>query len=178
MTPWDRFLAGDQHARTAAQRRGAKLFFTKAENRSAGCFTDHGGPMLNKQANDPDVPGVGQFVEENFFNLGLADHPVQALNREIRNDSTFRDDDVFIFRALTLRQLKDGRFFFHNGSFTNVQEVVSCFNAGVSQDAQVAVTGTLTARFRPPTRRGIGPRLGSERAAGKRSRRCPQERPL
>jgi len=26
--------------------------------------------MLNKQVNDPDVAGVGQFVEENFYNLG------------------------------------------------------------------------------------------------------------
>ena len=48
--------------------------------------------MLNKQVNDPDVAGVGQFVEENFYNLGLADHPLQALNRAGRNDSNFRDD--------------------------------------------------------------------------------------
>ena len=84
--------------------------------------------MLNKQVNDPDVAGVGQFVEENFYNLGLADHPLQALNAVARNDPNFRDDgrreitardsDAFKFRVLTLRQLKDARFFFHNGSFT------------------------------------------------------------
>ena len=75
--------------------------------------------MLNKQVNDPDVAGVGQFVEENFYNLGLADHPVQALNSVARNDPDFRDDgrreitgrdsDAFKFRVLTLRQLKDAR---------------------------------------------------------------------
>ena len=48
--------------------------------------------MLNKQVNDPDVAGVGQFVEENFYNLGLSDHPLQALNKVARNDPTFRDD--------------------------------------------------------------------------------------
>ena len=101
--------------------------------------------MLNKQVNDPDVAGVGQFVEENFYNLGLADHPLQALNALARNDPNFRDDgrreitgrdsDAFKFRVLTLRQLKDARFFFHNGSFTSVKDVVEYFNAGMPQDA-------------------------------------------
>jgi hypothetical protein len=126
--------------------------------------------MLNKQVNDPDVAGVGQFVEENFYNLGLADHPVQALNRAERNDPNFRDlgrkeitgrdRDAFKFRVLTLRQLKDARFFFHNGSFTSVKDVVRYFNAGVPQDAQAAAAGTLTPRFTHPrgpgSPRGLG----------------------
>ena len=126
--------------------------------------------MLNKQVNDPDVAGAGQFVEENFFNLGLGDHPLQALNAVARNDPTFRDDgrreitardgNAFKFRALTLRQLKDGRFFFHNGSFTRVKDVVQYFNRGVPQDAGAAAAGTLTPRFTnprgPDSRRGLG----------------------
>src|SRR5260370_17139914 len=99
--------------------------------------------MLNKQPNDPDVTGTGQFVEENFFNIGLSDHPVQALNRLARNDSNFidngrreitgRDSDIYKFRATTMRQLKGSRFFFHNGPFTNVRAVVQYFTAGVPQ---------------------------------------------
>jgi cytochrome c peroxidase len=163
-TPWDRFLAGDNRALTSKQRRGAKLFFTKAENGGAGCYSCHSGPMLNKQPNDPDLAGVGQFVEENFYNLGLGDHPVQALNRAGRNNPTFRDDgrkeitgrdsDAFKFRVLTLRQLKDARFFFHNGAFTQVKDVVQYFNAGMPQDAEAAAAGTLTSRFTNP--RGAG----------------------
>jgi cytochrome c peroxidase len=124
-TPWDRFLAGENGALTVGQRRGAELFFTAASDGGAGCYTCHSGPMLNKQVNDPDVTGMGQFVEENFYNLGLADHPLQALNLAVRNDPNFRDDgrreitgrdsDAFKFRVVTLRQLKDARFFFHNG---------------------------------------------------------------
>src|ERR1041384_133961 len=81
-TPFDRFLAGDNGALTEGQRRGAKLFFTPAANGAggAGSFTCHSGPMLNKQPNDPDVAGIGAFVDENFFNVGIGDHPVQALN--------------------------------------------------------------------------------------------------
>jgi len=163
-TPWDRFLKRDNGALTPAQRRGATLFFTSARSGGAGCYTCHSGPMLNKQVNDSDVTGAGQFVEENFYNLGLADHPLQALNVAARQDSTFRDDgrreitgrdtDAFKFRVLTLRQLKDARFFFHNGLFTSVRDVVRYFNAGVPQDAEAASAGTLTSRFTHP--RGAG----------------------
>jgi cytochrome c peroxidase len=171
-TPWDRFLAGDNRALTSRQQRGARLFFTTAANGAggAGCYTCHSGPMLNKQVNDPDVAGVGQFVEENFYNLGLADHPLQALNVAGRNDPDFRDDgrrevtgrdgDKFKFRVLTLRQLKDARFFFHNGSFTRVRDVVEYFNAGLPQDAQAGAAPTLTPRFTHPrgpnSNRGLG----------------------
>jgi len=159
-TPWDQFLAGANRALTPAQRRGVGLFFTSARSGGAGCYSCHSGPMLNKQVNDPDVAGVGQFVEENFYNLGLADHPLQALNVVARKDLNFRDDgrreitfrdsDAFKFRVLTLRQLKDARFFFHNGSFTSVKEVVRYFNAGVPQDEQAGAARTLTPRFTHP----------------------------
>jgi cytochrome c peroxidase len=170
--PWDRFLAGNNGALTPAQLRGARLFFTPAANGAggAGCFTCHSGPMLNKQVNDPDVAGIGQFVEENFYNLGLADHPLQALNKLARRDPNFRDDgrreitgrdsDAFKFRVLTLRQLKDARFFFHNGLFTSLRDVVAYFNSGVPQDAQAAAAGTLTPRFTHPRGPGSAPGLG------------------
>jgi len=169
-TPWDRFLAGDNRSLTLKQRRGAKLFFTPATDGGAGCYSCHSGPMLNKQVDDPDVAGAGQFVEENFYNLGLADHPLQALNRVARNDPNFRDDgrrevtgrdsDAFKFRVLTLRQLKDARFFFHNGAFTSVKDVVKYFNAGVPQDAEAAAAGTLSERFTHPRGPGSAPGLG------------------
>lgn len=171
-TPWDQFLAGDNRALTPAQRRGGRLFFTPATGGAggAGCYTCHSGPMLNKQATDPDVAGVGQFVEENFYNLGLADHPLQALNVMARQEPNFRDDgrreitfrdsDAFKFRVPTLRQVKDGRFFFHNGAFTSVKDVVRYFNAGVPQDAQAGAAPTLTTRFTHPrgpgSPRGLG----------------------
>jgi cytochrome c peroxidase len=169
-TPWDRFLAGENGALTLAQRRGAGLFFTSARNGGAGCYSCHSGPMLNKQVNDPDVAGMGQFVEENFFNLGLDDHPLQALNRAARNDPnhldegrsevTFRDSDAFKFRTLTLRQLRDAKFFFHNASFTSVKDVVRYFNAGVPQNAKAAAASTFTPRFSHPrgpgSPRGLG----------------------
>jgi Di-haem cytochrome c peroxidase len=177
-TPFDKFLAGENRALTPRQLRGAKLFFSPAAGgaRGAGCFTCHSGPMLNKQHNDPDVAEIGAFVDENFFNIGIGDHPVQALNAMARghldptklgNDGfpyhaedvgrqevTHNPDDAFKFRALTLRQLKDGRTFFHNGSFTKVRDVVEYFNAGVPEDPTAGAASTLSPLFTNP--RGIG----------------------
>src|SRR5215813_6494311 len=185
-TQFDKFLAGDNGALTPGQRRGAKLFFTAAAGGAggAGCFTCHAGPMLNKQPNDPDVTGIGAFVEENFFNVGIGDHPVQALNalarghlnpanlgkdgfpyhaedtgrQEITHDPN--NNDAFKFRALTLRQVKDARTFFHNGSFTKVRDVVEYFNAGVPQDPTAGAAKTLSTRFTNPRGPGFGTGLG------------------
>jgi hypothetical protein len=179
-TPFDHFLAGDD-ALTARQRRGARLFFTKAEAGGAGCFSCHSGPMLNKQPTDPDVTGIGEFVEENFINVGIGDHPVQALNAfrrgrlgfdrqgnplphgedTGREEITGNPDHAYKFRSLTLRQLKDARTFFHNGSFTDIKEVVRYFNRGVAQDRQFAGRATtLDTRFTHPRGKGTPRGLG------------------
>jgi len=181
-TPFDKFLAGDHGALTPAQQRGAKLYFTKAEDRGAGCFSCHSGPMLNKQPDDPDVAGVGQLVEQNFFNIGIGDHPVQALNALARGHIDFNKlgpdgypyhaedsgreeitrnpNDMFKFRTITLRQLKDARTFFHNGSFTKIRDVVQYFNAGIPQDPTAGASSTLSKRFTHPrgdgSPRGLG----------------------
>ena len=181
-TPFDKFLGGDNGALTPAQQRGAKLFFTKAEDRGAGCFGCHSGPMLNKQADDPDVAAIGEFVEQNFVNVGIGDHPVQALNALARGrldpsklgtdgfpyhaedtgreEITHNRDHAFKFRALTLRQLKDARTFFHNGSFTKVRDVVEYFNAGVPQDSTAGAAPTLSTRFTNPRGPGYPSGLG------------------
>jgi cytochrome c peroxidase len=171
-TPFDRFVNGDNDALTPAQRRGARLYFTPATGGQggAGCVSCHSGPMLNKQVNDPDVAGVGRFVEENFHNLGLNDHPVQALNRQARNDPNFMDDgrreitgldsDAFKFRTVTMRQLKDAKTFFHSGEFTSVRDVVQYFNAGVPRNAKAGASPTLSTRFTSPRGSGYPAGLG------------------
>jgi cytochrome c peroxidase len=183
-TPFDRFLAGDNNALTPAERRGAQLFFTPATGGAggAGCATCHSGPMMNKQNNDPDVAGIGAFIEENFINVGIGDHPVRALDALARGhldpaklgkdgfpyhaedvgrqEVTRNPTDAFRFRSLTMRQLKDGRTFFHNASFTKIRDVVEYFNAGVPQDLTAAAAPTLDPRFTNPrgpgSPRGVG----------------------
>src|SRR5579859_6461241 len=79
---------------------------------------------------------------------------------EGRKEITFRAEDAFKFRVVTLRQLRDARTFFHNGSFTRVRDVVAYFNAGVPQDPAAGGSPTLAERFTHPrgpgSPRGLG----------------------
>jgi cytochrome c peroxidase len=183
-TQFDKFLAGDNGALTPGQRRGAQLFFTPATGGAggAGCFTCHSGPMLNKQYNDPDVAGVGTSVEENFFNVGIGDHPVRALDALSRGHIDFnklgadgfpyhaedngREEithdpaDAFKFRVLTMRQLKNSGNFFHNAALTKVRDVVEYFNAGIPQDPTAGAQATLSPRFTNPRGPGYPNGLG------------------
>ena len=63
-------------------------------------------------------------------------------------------EDRYKFRSLTLRQLRDARQFFHNGSFESVRDVVEYFNAGIPQDPTAGAEPTLDVRFTNP--RGDG----------------------
>lgn len=96
----------------------------------------------------------------------MADDPIivarvtAGIDKVRPREITFRDSDAFKSRTLTLRQLKDARFFFHNGSFTSVKDVVRHFNAGVPQNAQAAAAGTLTHRFSSPRGRRAPRGLG------------------
>lgn len=170
-TPWDKFLAGDDRALTKRQIRGALLFVRSVSEGGAGCISCHSGPMLNKQLGDE----AGKLVEENFYNLGIGDHPLQGLAATAlqdpnhhdmgRGEITGRPEDNFKFRTLTLRQLKDsGGQLTHSALFRSVREVVEYFNAGVPQDPFAAAAGNVTPRFTNPRGAGQPPGLGlSER---------------
>ena len=181
-TPFDKFLAGNNSALTPQQLRGAKLFFTTAPAGGAGCFTCHSGPQFNKQYNDPDVAGIGTFIDENFINVGIGDHPIRALQAQAegvldpsklgpdgfpyhavdtgREEVTHDPNDAFRFRVLTLRQAKDAHNFFHNGTMTTVREAVEYFNAGVPEDPTAGAAATLSPRFTNPRGPGFPAGLG------------------
>lgn len=156
-TPWDKFLAGDDKALTPHQRQGAKLFLTRVSDGGANCISCHSGPMLNKQLGDED----GKLVEENFYNLGVGDHPLRDLARQAlgdpnhhdlgRGEITGRAEDNFKFRVLTLRQLKDaGGQLTHSAGFKTVREMVEYFNKGIPQDSFAIAAGNVTSRFTHP----------------------------
>ncbi len=181
-TPFDKFIAGDDRALTSRELRGAKLFFTPATAGGAGCFTCHSGSQFNKQYNDPDVAGIGTFIDENFINVGIGDHPIRALQAQAagvldpsklgpdgfpyhgidtgREEVTHDPNDAFRFRVLTLRQAKDAHNFFHNGSMTTVREAVEYFNAGVPEDPTAGAAATLSPRFTNPRGPGFPAGLG------------------
>jgi hypothetical protein len=79
-----------------------------------------------------------------------------------RQEITQKPDmsDLFKFRVLTLRQLKDAGNFFHNGTLTKVRDVVEYFNKGIPQDPTAGAAPTLSTRFTfprgPGSQRGLG----------------------
>ena len=159
-SPWDRFLAGDDSALSARQLRGAWLFAAPVGGGGAGCIECHSGPALNKQLGDE----ADLLVEEDFYNIGVGDHPLQELARQALEDPLRRDvgrEEVtadpshrFKFKTPTLRQLKHAGQLMHSGEIESVRDAVEYFNRGEPASREAAGTGTLTARFTHP--RGAG----------------------
>lgn len=159
-TPWDRFLAGDDSALDSQQLRGAWLFAASAADGGADCISCHSGPNLNKQLGDES----GLLVEENFVNVGIGEHPLHEMAREVlgspdhrdrgRNNVTGDSAHNFRFKTPTLRQSRDAGPYMHDGSFVTLRDVVEYFNKGVPAGLEAGSADSLSSRFSEP--RGPG----------------------
>jgi cytochrome c peroxidase len=111
-SPFDRFLAGDNRAMSAEEKRGALLFFGKAR-----CSQCHSGPLLGGQsfANVavPQIgPGVGSAAP---LDLGRGE------------DVQFREYR-FAFRVQPLRNVELTAPYFHSGAYATLDAVVRHYN--------------------------------------------------
>jgi cytochrome c peroxidase len=121
--PIDRFARGDRDAMTRAQKRGAMLFFGKAN-----CVTCHavGGPsneMFSDFANH--VLGVPQIVP--VFGLGTGnvvfDGP--GSDEDFGTEQVIGDPhDRYRFRTSPLRNVALQPAFFHDGAFTRLDDAI------------------------------------------------------
>jgi len=159
-TPYDRFLAGDDSALTEHQRRGAWLFFAPPESEGANCVACHSGPALNKVLGDE----AGELIEENFHNIGIGDHPLIQMVRDVTGDHSIHDVgrqevtadpvDAFKFKTPTVRQARDAAPFTHSGVIGSVRAMVEYINAGVPRSAEAVAAGNVSTLFTSP--RGLG----------------------
>ena len=156
-----------------------------ATKNTGSCGSCHLGEAAGKAgtALNFNVGGEGRgYTDENGnYIIRRRPHPVQALNAlrrghlqfdrrgnplphgedTGRQEITHDPNHAYKFRSLTLRQLKDARTFFHNGSFTDIRDVVSYINDGVPQDGQFAGRArTLEPRFTNPRGKGTPRGLG------------------
>ena len=165
-SPWDRFLAGDDPSLTDQQLRGALLFVSTVADGGADCISCHSGPALNQQLGDEE----GTLVEENFFNLGLNEHPLQDFAREVLDDPNYHDlgrqnvtgnsAEAYEFRTLTVRQLKKSGPFMHSCELATLRDVVEYFNAGIPSNPLAVAAGTVTTQFTQPRGLASPPGLG------------------
>lgn len=109
-SPWDRYLLGERAALTDTQKRGAALFFGRAN-----CDNCHNGPLLSdfslRNVMVPQIGpgrGTGQPKGEDY---GVED---------VIGRSNFR----FTFRTPPLRQVALTAPYMHNGAFNTLREVV------------------------------------------------------
>jgi cytochrome c peroxidase len=121
--PIDRFARGQPGAMNAAQKRGGLLFFGKAN-----CVACHAvAGQANEMFSDfrEHAAGVPQIAP--FFGVGtgnvLFDGPNADEDFGLEQVSGRRADRYY-FRTAPLRNLRAQPAFFHNGSFTRLDEAI------------------------------------------------------
>lgn len=115
--PFQLWLRGEKNAMTAAEKRGAKVFFGKAL-----CEACHTGPALNqmefyalgmKNMEGSDI--VGEHVDESLGRgkfSGVAEEEMQ-------------------FKVPQLYNLVDSKFFGHGSTFFTLREVIDYYNDAI-----------------------------------------------
>lgn len=126
--PFQEWLRGDESAMTEHQKKGAILFFEKAN-----CVACHSGPALNSMS---------------FHALGMADMTESAtifINDDFAVDNrgrggfTQNPDDLYKFKTPQLYNLKDSPFYGHGGTFNSLKAVVEYKNEAVSENPNVPI---------------------------------------
>lgn len=137
-SPWQKYLRGELASLSDSEKRGATLFFGKAE-----CSSCHTGPALNSM----EFYAIGMHdlnsCPEEIFNAGpeLTDHLG-------RGGFTGNEEENYRFKVPQLYNLADSPFYGHGSSFRSVRAVVEYKNAAVSENSLVP-DGRLAAQFRP-----------------------------
>ena len=136
--PFQRWLRGDQMAMTDAEKRGAVLFFDKAE-----CGTCHNGPALNVM----EFHAIGM---NDLHECGLPVFRTPSDDPAIlgRGGFTKREEDMFKFKVPQLYNLADSPFYGHGSSFVTVREVVAYKNAAIPENPTVPES-QLSPAFKP-----------------------------
>jgi cytochrome c peroxidase len=131
--PWQEYLRGNTSALSESEKRGAALFFGKAE-----CSSCHSGPALNSMT---------------FYGYGMKDldgpEVINGTSNDLgRGGFTGNPDENYKFKTPQLYNLKDSPFLGHGSSFRSVREVVEYKNAGVPENLNVPES-QLADAFKP-----------------------------
>lgn len=123
--PFQDWLRGDKLALSSQEKRGALLFFSKAN-----CASCHRGKSLNAS---------------NFYALGVKDlYQAGGLNTSFldkknlgRGGFTQKEADMYKFKVPQLYNLKNAPFYFHGSSKYSLSEVIDYFNDAVPENSAV-----------------------------------------
>ena len=136
--PFQKYLKGDKTAMTDIEKRGALVFFEKAN-----CANCHNGPALNEM--DFHAYGMKDLFtcpEETFKSNAT------SVENKGRGGFTGIAEDMFKFKVPQLYNLTDSPFFGHGSSMRTVREVVEYKNNAVAENPNVT-DGQLSEDFVP-----------------------------
>ncbi len=135
--PFQSWLKGDRSAMSDAQKRGAVLFFDKAN-----CVSCHSGKS---------------FSAVNFYSVGVNDlymrgdvfgaSPDDSRNMG-RGGFTGKQEDMRKFKVPQLYNLGDAPFYFHGSSKYTLEEVVDYFNMAIPENPNVPLEA-ISPLFKP-----------------------------
>ncbi len=109
-SPFDRYLAGDNHALSSAQKKGALLFYGQAQ-----CSQCHAGPLLTDQQHyNLLVPHLGPGK------VAGSDPPIDPGRALVTGVAS----DAFRFRTPPLRNVAVTAPYMHNGAYTDLKAAV------------------------------------------------------
>lgn len=158
--PLDRFARGEVDAMTREEKRGALLFFGKA-----GCVDCHAvAGQANEMFSDFEMYNIGVPQIAPKFGKGTGNVPFRDGAGEVAEDGSYdfglaeitdppNEGDRFKFRTSPLRNVHLQPTFFHNGSFTRLEDAIWHHLEPVA-----------SARSYDPAQAGVDPDLWGNRA--------------
>ncbi|MEM9919686.1 MAG: cytochrome c peroxidase [Bacteroidota bacterium] len=135
--PFQKWLEGNENAMSDQQKRGALLFFTKAN-----CYQCHNGKSLNNPSQFYAI-GVKDLYEAGAFQTDINDRRNLG-----RGGFTGKQEDLYKFKVPQLYNLKRAGFYFHGSSKESLREVVEYFNVGLSENTNVP-DDQIARQFKP-----------------------------
>jgi cytochrome c peroxidase len=129
-SPLDLYIREDRHdVLTEGQKRGAVVFFGKGN--CSSCHTV--GGQSNEMFSDFNNYNVGIPQISPRFGEGTGNVPFRDANGDFKVNGTYdfgaedisaKPEDRFKFRTSPLRNLRIQKTYFHNGSFTRLEDAV------------------------------------------------------
>ncbi len=136
--PFQLWLRGKTNALSDREKRGAILFFGKAN-----CASCHNGPNLANM--EFHALGMKDLFETTDITYGANS---ESCENKGRYCFTKNDADLYKFKVPQIYNLTDSPFYGHGASFRSVREVVAYKNKGVKENPNVP-DDRIAGRFKP-----------------------------
>ena len=134
--PFQNWLKGNEEALDYKSKKGAILFFSKAN-----CYTCH----YNQNLGSPEFHALGvndmyqqpsySTEESDFRNLG-------------RGGFTKKDEDLYKFKVPGIYNIADSDFFFHGASAKKIEDLVEYFDLAIPENSKVPES-QISQKFKP-----------------------------